>query len=213
MSSPLYSHYFSPPTFLSTFSLSSLSPGTPLALLSTPPHIPQLLRPAQAFDPEVPELLPLLPESRFPVGVFRHANVLAALRPLGLKGTLDWSGLVESAASVEALRDGGDGQGNRASTAAAAGGGEASLEDGRRAARIRGRALLTYLDTHETQLFDLKQESSGFLQRISKLVYVDPAAEKRGRERLATLGQLMALSWVSPKALLYFGGYYKSCKI
>lgn len=151
------------------------------SLTRTPPE--QLARPADAFDPAVPELPPLLPESRFPDGVFRHPDVVAALRPLGLKGTLDWSGIVEAAASVEALRDG------KAADGLGIGEGEV--------ARVRGRALLTYLDTHEARLFDLKKEATGFLQRMSKLVYADPAAEQRGKDRLAALGRLMALSWVS----------------
>lgn len=168
----------------------------------THPFPPQLLRPGEAFDPEVPELPSLLPESRFPCGVFRHSDVLASLRPLGLKGTLDWSGLVEVAASVEALRD--EAKGSRLKAGAGGTNGAKSAVGGKdlreaktTAARVRGRALLTYLDTHETRLFDLKQEASGFLQRMSQYVYADPAAEKRGRERLAALGRLMALSWVS----------------
>lgn len=65
--------------------------------------------------------------------------------------------------------------------------------------------MLTYLDTHETRLFDLKPEASGFLRRMSKLVYADPAAEQRGRERQAALSRLMALSWVSPEHFSFFG--------
>lgn len=144
-----------------------------------------MLRPGNVFDPEVPELPALLPESRFPEGIFRLPDVLAALRPLGLKMTLDWSGLVEAAASVETLLAGreetNDGEGRGTEEAAAS----------------RGRALLTYLDAHETRLFDLKRESGGLLQRISKLVLTDATAVAREKERLAAIHHLMSMSWVS----------------
>lgn len=104
--------------------------------------------------------------------------MLASLRPLGLRGMLDWSGLVEAAASIDSSRGAG-GKGT-------AGAGPS-----------RGRALLTYMDTHEARLFDLKKEPTGFLQRMSQFVYQDPAAEKRVKERLAALSTLMSLSWVS----------------
>ena len=45
----------------------------------------KLVRPREAFDPEVPELPSLLLETRFPAAVFRNKDVLAALRPLGLR--------------------------------------------------------------------------------------------------------------------------------
>lgn len=144
----------------------------------------KLVRPREAFDPEVPELPSLLPATRFPDAVFRQKDVLAALRPLGLQGALGWAGLVEAASSVQAM---GADDGDR---------GAADKYGGGRGARERGRALLTYLDTHEARLFDLKKETSGLFRRMAKLVYTDPAAEERGRERLAALHKLMALSWV-----------------
>lgn len=167
----------------------------------------KLVRPHEIFDPEVPELPSLLPESRFPDGVFRHKDVLAALRPLGLQGTLGWGGLVEAAASVEAMRrDGKAGAGGRGpqhegggrETEARRGAGGPQHEEGggETEARMRGRALLTYLDTHETRLFELKKENVGLLQRMAKIVYVDAAAQERERERLVALHKLMALSWV-----------------
>ena len=124
--------------------------------------------------------------------MFRHKDVLAALRPLDLQGTLDWARLVASAASVQAMRGDDEGQQGRVG-----GGDKRAGEAGTGAkARARGRALLTYLDTHDARLFELKKESSGLFQRMAKLVYSDPAAEERGRERLAALHKLMALSWV-----------------
>ena len=160
-------------------------------LLPSFARMPQLVRACDAFDPEVPELPALLPESRFPEGVFRLPDVLVALRPLGLQSTLGWSGLVEAAASVEPMLRGwgnteravrvDDGNGSREAAAAAA----------------RGRALLTYLDTHEVRLFDLKREATGLLQRMAKLVLVDAAAAAREKERLAAIQHLMSLQWVS----------------
>lgn len=174
------------------------SPSFPaiLFLFSGKQQTKKLVRPREIFDPEVPELPSLLPESSFPADVFRQKDVLAALRPLGLQGALGWSGLVAAAASVEAMRrDGCNGNGRKNPPGA---GGE---EGGGASARARGRALLTYLDTHEVRLFELKKEASGLFQRMAKLVYTDPAAEERGRQRLAALHELMALSWV--RRLLY----------
>lgn len=173
------------------------------------------MRPREVFDPEVPELPSLLPESRFPDAVFRQKDVLAALRPLGLQGTLEWSGLVEAAASVQTMRfdndddDENDREGLRGRVGAdnqRGGGGGANARVDAKAkagakARARGRALLTYLDTHEARLFELKKETSGLFQRMAKLVYADQAAEERARQRLAALHKLMALSWVSSRSL------------
>lgn len=114
--------------------------------------------------------------------------------------------MVEAAASVEAMRrDGKAGAGapqheggGRATEArrGAAGGRQDEEGGGETEARVRGRALLTYLDTHETRLFELKKESAGLLQRMAKIVYVDAAAQERERQRLVALHRLMALSWV-----------------
>lgn len=170
-----------------------------------------LVQPREVFDPEVPELPSLLPEWRFPDTVFRQKDVLAALRPLGLRGELGWPGLVEAAASVQAARvgdarrgdgggagEGGAGEGAAAGAGAGAPGGG---KDKKIKARDRGRALLTYLDRHEARLFELKKETSGglfqSLQRVTKHFYTDSAAEERARERLAALHKLMSLSWVS----------------
>lgn len=63
-------------------------------------------------------------------------------------------------------------------------------------ARVRGRALMTYLDTHEARLFDLKKQTTGLFQKLAQRVFSDPDAEGRERERLAALHQLAVLSWV-----------------
>ncbi|CAM9133150.1 unnamed protein product, partial [Laminaria digitata] len=149
-----------------------------------------LVRPRDAFDPEVPELPALLPESRFPNATFRHPDVLAALRPLGLQSTLDWPGLVEAAASVESShlergKERGGGNGEK-------GGGKGEKEE----AAVRGRALMTYLDTHEVRLFDLKKQTPGLFQKLAQRVFQDPEAGGREKERLAALHQLAVLSWV-----------------
>ncbi|CAM9518821.1 unnamed protein product, partial [Hapterophycus canaliculatus] len=173
---------------------------TELEFVPTSGKANTLVRPRQTFDPEVPELPALLPESKFPGGVFRHKDVLAALRPLGLQGALDWPGLVEAAASVEAMARSEPGLGRKGAGGGrlkegSGGGGGGDLGKGR--ARVRGRALLTYLDTHEQRLFELKKDSGqGLFQRMAKLVYSDPAAEERARQRLAALHRLMSLSWV-----------------
>ena len=145
------------------------------------------MRPRDAFDPEVPELPALLPESRFPTATFRHPDVLAALRPLGLQSALDWPGLVEAAASVGSSPEerGGGGVGGNGDK------GSKGEE-----ARVRGRALMTYLDTHEARLFDLKKQTTGLFQKLAQRVFSDPDAEGRERERLAALHQLAVLSWV-----------------
>lgn len=144
------------------------------------------MRPQDIFDPEVPELPALLPKLSFPGPAFRHPDILAALRPLGLKNTLDWAALVTAAVSVESHRG------------VVVGEGEEGGNNGhaKQAARVRGRALLTYMDTHEARLFDLKKESTGLLRRVAKLMYSNPAAEQRGRERQAALQKIMTLSWV-----------------
>lgn len=139
------------------------------------------------FDPEVPELPALLPESHFPDTRFRHPDVLAALRLIGLKSTLGWPDLVEAAASVETLRDARGEKGQEGESTGSSGDAEA--------ARVRGRALLTYLDTHDVRLFNLK-ETTGLWQRMAKLVQTDMAAEERSKERLMALHELMVLSWV-----------------
>lgn len=100
--------------------------------------------------------------------------------------------MVEAAASVEAMKR--DGKAGAGGPRHEDGGGEGETE-----ARVRGRALLTYLDTHETRLFELKKESTGLLQRMAKIVYVDAAAQERERQRLVALHRLMALSWVRDK--------------
>lgn len=140
------------------------------------------------FDPEVPELPALLPESHFPDTRFRHPDVLAALRPFGLKITLGWPDLVAAAASVETLRDA---RGEKRQEGESTGSSGGAL-----AARVRGRALLTYLDTHDVRLFDLKKETTRLWQRVAKLVQTDTAAEERSKERLMALHELMVLSWV-----------------
>lgn len=111
--------------------------------------------------------------------------MLAALRPLGLKGTLDWPDLVEAAVFVQA---------SIAKKSARSGAGQSDASPPE-----RGRALLTYLDTHESRLFDLKKESAGIFQRVSQF-FSDSAAEQRGKERKAAIKRLMKLSWVSPRA-------------
>lgn len=150
------------------------------------------MRPRDAFDPEVPELPALLSESRFPSATFRHPDVLAALRPLGLQSSLDWPGLVEAAASVASshLERGKEGGGG--------GNGEkgGKVDEGG-AAGVRGRALMTYLDTHEVRLFDLKKQTTGLFQKLAQRVFHDPDAGGREKERLAALHQLAVLSWVS----------------
>lgn len=149
----------------------------------------QLERPRQVFDPEVPELPALLPESRFPNPVFRHPDIIAALRPLGLQSTLDWQGLVDAAASVNSLQDG-VGQGK------ISGAGDSGTKLTRELARDRGRALLTYMDTHEARLFELKKDTPGLFKRMANFVYADEAAEDRERKRRVALARLASLSWV-----------------
>lgn len=156
------------------------------------PTTPQLVRPRDAFDPEVPELPALLPESRFPNTIFRHPDVLAALRPLGLQSALDWPALVEAAASVES---------SHLERGKEEGGGEGGKGNQEEAARVRGRALMTYLDTHEVRLFDLQKQTPGLFQKLAQRVFQDPDAGRKERQRAAALHQLAVLSWVSP-----FGG-------
>lgn len=135
------------------------------------------------FDPEVPELTALLPESSFPDTRFRRPDILAALHPLGLRDTLGRSGLVTAAKSVQALRD--------------AGSIEGALET--------GRALLTYIDNLVRPLDD--KVESRWSQGRFKLVETDSTAKQRSREILAALQELRVLSWVRHTYIFAVGGF------
>ncbi|CAN0051562.1 unnamed protein product, partial [Discosporangium mesarthrocarpum] len=63
----------------------------------------KLLRARDVFDPEIAELSSLLPPTHFPDPTFTDPLVLSALRPLGLRVSLDWNGIVAAAASVAEL--------------------------------------------------------------------------------------------------------------
>lgn len=156
------------------------------------------MRPRDVFDPEVPGLTALLPESTFPDAHFRRPDILAALRPLGLRQTLGWSGLVTAAKLVKALRDARDEKGRR--------GVSTSSSESIEAARETGRALLTYIDTHSMRLFDGKVEVR-WGQRGVNLVQMDATVEERSRERLAALQELMELSWVRYTYIFAVGGF------
>ncbi|CAM9856773.1 unnamed protein product, partial [Choristocarpus tenellus] len=116
-----------------------------LEALAFVPAGDKVIRPRDLFDPEVPELPNLLPASRFPSGAFAHPDILAGLRPLGLKGSLGWDGIVEAAVFIEELAQLGQGR------AGAGGGGvlwqgkaKGEVDEGKRkleAASARGRAL------------------------------------------------------------------------
>ena len=90
----------------------------------------QLFRAEELYDPEDKELRQLLSDSFFPFSDFQREDILVFLRSLGLKTSLDWSGIILCAKSIEQL---------------------AVVNIA--AQRIRGASLLRFLDKNANQLF------------------------------------------------------------
>ncbi|CAM9585905.1 unnamed protein product, partial [Chrysoparadoxa australica] len=132
-----------------------------------------LKRPDQMYDPEVPDLGQLLPSCRFPEGLFRHCQVLASLRSLGLKRTLDWSALVEIAAEVHSER-------RSDATAAAA----------------RGRALLLFMDANASRWDKGQKKKCGIKDELSSRASPHLQAKEEEQARMTCLSRLMSLDWV-----------------
>jgi hypothetical protein len=62
-----------------------------------------LHKPSELFDPLEPELYALLDESFFPSPEFQREDVLVHLRSAGLNTTLDWTGVIACAKSIESF--------------------------------------------------------------------------------------------------------------
>lgn len=62
-----------------------------------------LYKPYELFDPNEPELCSLLDGTFFPSQEFQREDILAHLRIAGLHSTLDWSGIISCAKSIESL--------------------------------------------------------------------------------------------------------------
>ncbi|XP_072965979.1 uncharacterized protein [Typha angustifolia] len=124
------------------------------------------LHPSRLYDPRVPELQSLLhKEIFFPSEKFMDANILESLASLGLKKTLGFTGLLDSAKSVSMMHHSG------------------SID-----APIYGRRLLVYLDALAFMLSDAKrnEDNNGFtsltLSKCDKLYEEDPQKEKNEDE-------------------------------
>lgn len=63
----------------------------------------RLYKPSELFDPDVDELDKLLDPSYFPAVEFQREDVLAHLRTVGLHSSLDWTGVIACAKSIEAM--------------------------------------------------------------------------------------------------------------
>ncbi|KAG5176706.1 hypothetical protein JKP88DRAFT_265343 [Tribonema minus] len=154
------------------------------------------------FDPSASELLPLMPDDKFPSGAYLLPDVLASLRMLGLQTALDWQGLVSVAKSIEEL--------HATACYACADGANAttavivhlssprspshhppaarlSAAQDPEAAAKRGRKLIEYMDKHVADLWPKKQKGGA--------AYSVFTAEFNER-RLQALAQLMAHKWV-----------------
>jgi sacsin len=94
----------------------------------------ELKRPADLYDPTVPELRALLDSERhFPSGTFTAPAVLLALRGLGLRSSLDHEGVLDSAREVCRV---------------------AQLQSGEAATAVtRAKGLLHYINLHNHRLF------------------------------------------------------------
>ena len=66
----------------------------------------RLFKPSELFDPNVDELYTLLDPSFFPSKIFQRDDVLVHLRKVGLHSTLDWTGVITCAKSIEAMPGG-----------------------------------------------------------------------------------------------------------
>jgi sacsin len=104
----------------------------------------ELKRPADLYDPTIPELRALLDSERhFPSGTFTAPAVLIALRGLGLRSSLDHQGILDSAREVCRV---------------------AQLQSGEAATAVtRAKGLLHYINMHNHRLFgdDRDTEASG----------------------------------------------------
>lgn len=65
----------------------------------------RLYKPCDLFDPDVDELERLLDTSFFPAIEFQREDVLAHLRTVGLHSSLDWTGVIACAKSIESMRE------------------------------------------------------------------------------------------------------------
>jgi sacsin len=63
----------------------------------------RLFKPCELFDPDVHELDRLLDPSFFPSAEFQREDVLVHLRTVGLHSTLDWTGVIACAKSIESM--------------------------------------------------------------------------------------------------------------
>lgn len=116
---------------------------------STPVE-PTLCCPGDLYDPRDAELVSLLPDHAFPAADFHREDVLVYLTMLGLRGTLDWSGIVSCASAIADIS-------SRESS---------DIENKRR----RGESLLKFLDRNATTLLvppameppQRRSSSSGF---------------------------------------------------
>ncbi|CAN0079106.1 unnamed protein product, partial [Phaeothamnion confervicola] len=163
-------------------------PGSAGSAAAAAAAMPRLVTPSSLFDPEMEELQGLLPEWRFPKGIFAAPDILAGLRALGLQQTLDWDGLVEVAAAIQEMHE------SAVAVASKGVNGDSGVGE---AAAERGRRLLLFMDTHAGRLFPGRDTSHvAFFRAVSKMVTGDAAAEEQERRRLDALSRLMALDWV-----------------
>lgn len=140
-----------------------------------------LYRPSELFDPMEAELLALLDQSFFPAPQFQREDVLVHLRNAGLNSTVDWTGILACAKSIESISQ------------------EIQTQDGGMSLRQRrGTSLLNYLVKNIGRLLGedkkLEQKKSSIFSLRGLFGTDKPVIDSSSIEE--SVNQLLSIRWM-----------------